>query len=120
MVILMGCFLFGIFSCISFPLLIEVITRNLGKKYLGLGTGITYFFSRLITALLIYVIGYIINFQTRMNVMKCMILGISLVFACYIFAVYSEFRSLSKGKNNSRKSSADMKSSNNESNPLNV
>ena len=74
---------YGIMAMISYPLMIEEISKRVGKAYISVGTGMVFFLSQALTSILIYMLGFIMNSGTKISSLYVLLVGAGSV--CFVF-----------------------------------
>jgi hypothetical protein len=84
---------------VNLPLMLEQIARRVGPDLLNTATGLVYFISALMTAILTWLFGMLMEADTEQSSMKTLLVGVSLFILCFSMALALLF----KKKNEFRK-----------------
>lgn len=80
----------GISSLITFPLIIEEVSKRVGHDYVNVGTGMIFFFAQLTTASLTYFLGFVMDEETKISTIFTLQIGIFGYFLSFFLSVLAD------------------------------
>ena len=84
-VLVIGTLLYALFTFPSFPVMMELIGKRVGKDMDLVATGNVFFLTQVVTSLLLAAVGFILNTESKVNSTYSFVLMLALVLCTTLY-----------------------------------
>ena len=88
-ILVTGTLIYAVFTFPSFPVMMELIGKRVGSSLELVATGNVFFLTQVITAILLAIIGFILNEESKANSTYSFIIILAIIFSSLIFGILS-------------------------------
>lgn len=85
-----GVTLVGVCCLVSFPLMVEEVSKRVGHDYVNSATGMVYFLAQFLTAFITYILGFVMDEGTEISTGFTLVIASGGLSVSFIFGVLAD------------------------------